>query len=79
LEEYMISDVLFESVDNLDGYLESPICDDVYVGEFREVLLKLRGELVSVQRFLDAPPGSEAARMEAEILVRWRERPLLAD
>lgn len=52
----MISDVLFEMTNDLDGYLNNSLYDDVYTGDIRERLLKLRHEAKQLLTELDTPP-----------------------
>lgn len=51
----MISDVLSEAVERIDDYL---LDMDVYGGDLRDRIIKLRGEMVLLQRELDTPPAS---------------------
>ena len=51
----MISDVLFEAVERIDDYLHD--LPEVYGGDLRERIIKLRGEMALLQRELDTPPA----------------------
>lgn len=52
----MISDVLFEAVEAIDSYLNCPTFADVYKGELRDRIIKLRNEMETVCTELDTPP-----------------------
>ena len=52
----IIGDVLFETVRELDHYLNDPAF--AYAGAIREDIMKLRDEAVYVAMVLDAPPGA---------------------
>ena len=56
----MISDVLAETVSNLDHYLDNSNYDDTYTGEERERIVKLRNEAETVRDILDEPPRPAA-------------------
>jgi hypothetical protein len=64
----MISDILCECVDELDYYLNFPTFDDVYEGELRDRIIRLRNEAEYLRGLLDVPPGvrlpSEAVLLE---------------
>lgn len=53
----MISDVLYQAVDDFDHYLNDPIWDDTYTGEIRERIIRLRNEAEYLRGLLDVPPG----------------------
>lgn len=53
----MISDVLFEAVEEIDGYLADPVYKDMYAGELRDRILKLRDDMNALRAELDTPPG----------------------
>lgn len=52
----MISDVLFEAVQDLDRYLNDKFYDTWYKGAFRERIIKLRNEAEAIRIELDKPP-----------------------
>jgi len=54
----MISDVLHETVDELDHYLNCPTFADCYKGKLREQIVRLRDEALYIARVLDTPPGA---------------------
>jgi hypothetical protein len=49
----MISDILFETVEGLDHYLNDPVFERTYRGELRERIIKLRNEAEKLQIELD--------------------------
>ena len=52
----MISDVLSETVNSLDHYLnESEYCD-IYTGELRDRIVRFRNEAKEIRDFLDESP-----------------------
>lgn len=52
----MISDVLSDSVREIDGYLENPTFERTYSGELRERIIKLRNDMDAMRQELDTPP-----------------------
>jgi hypothetical protein len=50
----MISDVLSEAVEQIDQYLNA--YEDVYKGEVRKHIIKLRGDMLALREELDEPP-----------------------
>ena len=54
-----ISDVLFETVENLDHYLNDPFYDDWYEGELRARIVRLRDEAKALVVELFTPPTDE--------------------
>ena len=52
----MISDVLSETVNSLDHYLNDPVYYNVYAGEIRDRILLFRKEAKAIQEFLDESP-----------------------
>jgi len=52
----MISDILFQAVDDLDHYLNDPLWDHIYCGDLRERIIRLRDEAKHVQILLDTHP-----------------------
>lgn len=40
----MVSDILFDLTNDLDGYLNDSLYDDMYTGELRQRILKFRDE-----------------------------------
>ena len=54
----MISDVLYELVNGIDWYLNDSSNDDIYQGERRERIIRLRNEAEYLRALLDAPPGA---------------------
>ena len=50
----MISDVLSDLRESLDTYLE--MYPDLYIGEIRERIIKLRDEAEEIRIILDTPP-----------------------
>jgi hypothetical protein len=65
----MISDILCECVDELDYYLSCPIFGDVYQGELRDRIIRLRNEAEYLRSLLDAPTGVRLPS-EAVLLAR---------
>lgn len=57
----MVSDVLFQAVQDLDHYLNDPVFANVYGGALRERLLRLRKEMQDIRMMLDSPPPSLSA------------------
>ena len=49
----MISDVLSETVNNLDHYLSETDYYDVYTGELRHRIVQFRNEAKAIRDFLD--------------------------
>jgi hypothetical protein len=63
----MISDILFQSVIDLDHYLNDPNFDRIYSGGIRERIVRLRDDAKYVQILLDthpcdAPPNEAVLR-----------------
>jgi hypothetical protein len=54
----VISDVLYELVNGIDWYLNDSSNDDIYQGERRERIIRLRNEAEYLRALLDAPPGA---------------------
>ncbi len=52
----MISDVLFEAVEQIDQYLNDPGYDDMYSGDLRKRIMSLREKMDAVRVALDTPP-----------------------
>ena len=52
----MISDILFQSVIDLDHYLNDPNFDRTYNGEIRDRIIRLRDEAEYIRAVLDAHP-----------------------
>ena len=52
----MISDLIFQSVFNLDHYLNDPNFDRTYNGGIRERIVRLRNDAKYVQILLDTHP-----------------------
>ncbi len=57
----MISDVLSETVNNLDHYLSDPKYDDTYTGDVRDRIVRLRNEAKAIRDILDISPRPESA------------------
>jgi hypothetical protein len=53
----VISDVIYETVISLDCYLNNPTYDDIYQGESRERIIRLRNQAEDLRVLLDTPPG----------------------
>lgn len=70
----MISDVLHETVEDLDRYLTSPTFDDVYTGKLRAQIIKLRDEALCIARVLDTPPGAAVPDKNAALTAIAEER-----
>lgn len=80
----MISDILSHTVDELDHYLRDPIWDDIYAGEIRERLIRLRDEANDLRSALDAPPedtpkSDEPAHQMRPPRGEWIERMMSAE
>lgn len=54
----MISDVLSDAVHSINDYLENPTFANVYTGELREHVIKLRDEMTALRIVLDTPPSA---------------------
>jgi hypothetical protein len=52
----MISDILFQSVVDLDHYLNDSNFDRTYKGEIRERIIRLRDEAEYIRAILDTHP-----------------------
>lgn len=52
----MISDVLFDAVEGIDGYLNDETFDTCYGGELRTEILILRNQMDRMRAKLDRPP-----------------------
>jgi len=52
----MISDILSQTVLDLDHYLNNPNFDGTYNGEFRERIIRLRDEAEYIRVVLDTHP-----------------------
>ena len=52
----MISDVLSETVNSLDHYLNDTDYYDIYTGELRDRIVRFRNEAKAIRDFLDEPP-----------------------
>ncbi len=59
-ETEMISDVLSETVNNLDHYLSDPKYDDTYTGDVRDRIVRLRNEAKAIRDILDISPRPES-------------------
>ena len=44
-----------ETVFNMDHYLNNPLYDDMYTGELRERIVRVRNEAESIRMLLDVP------------------------
>jgi len=55
----MISDVLAEAVQGIDGYLHDPVYRRLYGGELRGRLLALRNDMDAMRRELGEPRDPE--------------------
>ncbi len=55
----MISDMLSNTVAELDRYLNDPVFADAYDGLLHEDLRELRAKIESMRQRLDAPPPTE--------------------
>lgn len=53
----MISDVLADAIVSIDSYLDNPAYAEVYSGDLRKRIIKLRNDMATVQAELDTPPG----------------------
>ncbi len=63
----MISDVLFDLTNDIDGYLNNSLYDETYSGDLRERTLKLRDEAKQLSTELDAVPAmSKETKNEPE-------------
>lgn len=51
----MISDVLFDAVEKIDGYLNTKTYDEVYQGEDRKEILDVRNRMEALRVKLDTP------------------------
>ncbi len=51
----MISDVLSDAVISINTYLEE--YPEIYSGDLRERIIKVRDEMTAIQRELDTPPN----------------------
>ena len=58
----MISDVLPQTVDDLDHYLNDSFWDKVYSGELRKRIIRLREEVDEVRVLIDATPRKARAK-----------------
>lgn len=52
----MISDVLFESVERINVYLNNPVFNNCYSEEMRKKIINLTEEMSSILKELDTPP-----------------------
>ena len=52
----MISDVLSEAINGMDKYLDESLYDDVYAGELRDKILRLKTHIERVKIELKNPP-----------------------
>ena len=66
----MISDVLGDAVGDIDSYLNDPAFNKVYAGELREIVLKLRADMLRVRAILDTPPPGMQQSMPAGLVVK---------
>jgi hypothetical protein len=57
----MISDILSQTVADIDRYLNDPDIDCIYSGETREQLIRLRDQADDLRSALDMPPGRAPA------------------
>lgn len=55
----MISDVLSEAVNDIDGYLNDTRFLDTYSGDLRERIIALRNDMHAMRKELDTPPDLE--------------------
>jgi hypothetical protein len=55
----MISEILYQTVDNLDHCFNDPHWYDLYYGEFRERIIRLRDEAQNCRITLDTTPGGD--------------------
>jgi hypothetical protein len=65
----MLSDILSQTVHDLDLYLNDPTWDDTYKGEMRERIVRLRDEAEYVRVCLDVPFRDE---LPSEAILRER-------
>jgi hypothetical protein len=56
----MVSDVLFEALDQIGSYLDEP---RMYVGEQRDMIFALCDHMRAVMRSLDRPPLEQVANI----------------
>jgi hypothetical protein len=52
----MISDVLFEALDDIRGYLDDPAFAEMYSGELRAEVERVMREMEALRETLDQPP-----------------------
>ena len=68
----MISDVLHETVWDLDDCLTNPTLNETYKGRLKQQIIKLRDEALYIARVLDTWPG-ERVPPKAQGLARIAE------
>jgi hypothetical protein len=74
----MISDVLHETVWDLDDCLTKPTFDETYKGRLKQQIIKLRDEALYIARVLDTPGGKGVppkAQALAQIAEERRQMP----
>lgn len=59
----MVSDVLFEAVSGIDRYLNEPVFDNSYQGEFRRELVEIRNKMDAMRARLDDPADGNKKMM----------------
>jgi hypothetical protein len=62
----MVSDVLWQAVEEIDVYLRSRYYADVYSGELRTKVVQVRDAMDTLRAELDMPPVRDA-EMDAQI------------
>jgi hypothetical protein len=55
----MISDVLVESLADIQSYLDDPTFAEIYSGELRAEIVRVMDAMESLRQRLDRPPPSE--------------------
>jgi hypothetical protein len=60
----MLSDVLAETIEQIDHYLDA--MPDIYGADWKERIVKLRHDIDALRRELDAPPQQDQLRNSAE-------------
>jgi hypothetical protein len=56
----MISDVLFEALDDIRGYLDDPTFAGTYSGVLRAEIERVLAEMEALRQSLDRPPPRSA-------------------
>ena len=58
---FMISDILANTINLIDRYLDDPAWNDTYTGEIRERIIRLRDEAEAIRAVLDKPPPDRSS------------------